>query len=101
MERSTQGTALQEKAAQGEDQELSRGAVNFSCDPGAPPQPPEGWRITKEIKGSFKWSGTRQVQMTSFISEKGALGYILNSFEVTERTGLVEGMFFAAFHALL
>lgn len=84
-EQSTQGRARQERAAWGEDQELSRGAVNFTCDPGhgAPREPPEGSGIRKEIKGSFKWSGTRQLKMMIFISEKGALGYI-EFFEVTE-----------------
>lgn len=30
----------------------------------------------RKLKDHLKWSGTRQVQMTIFISEKGALGYI-------------------------
>lgn len=75
----------QERAARGQDQELSRGAGNSSRDPGhrAPPQPPEGSGIREEMKGSFKWSGTRQVKMPIFISEKAALGNI-EFFEVTE-----------------
>lgn len=52
------------KAVWREDHEIRSGAVNSTCERGqtAAPQPPEGWGTRKEIKGSFKWSGTRQLK---------------------------------------